>query len=739
MCRALSDLADDYLAGLLGDAADVALVAVGGYGRRELSPGSDLDVVLVHRGRSDVAAIADGVWYPVWDTGVRLDHSVRTVAEVVDVAAADVKAVLGLLDARHVAGDAELTAEVLRRLRQQWRRRAPSALGDLTRAVHDRHRRVGEVAFLLEPDLKEGRGGLRDMAAMRAAAAAWAVDAPGEAARDAYDFLLAVRVELHRRTGRPSDVLLLQDQDAVAAAAGYPDAVALMSGVAGSARTLSYAVDHTMRRVAGWVGSRRRRLARPARPHPVGPGIARHDDQVVLAVGANAVTDATLPLRVAAAAATRGLQMSPATLERLAHDAPAPPQPWPPALRHALIEVLGAGPAGVDALEALDQHGLLVRLLPEWADVRSRSQRNPYHRFTVDRHLCETAANAARLTRDVARPDLLLVAAWLHDIGKGRPGDHTDNGVAIVADVAARMGFDERDVAVLVTLVRHHLLLADVATRRDLDDPATVDTVVTAVGDRTVLDLLVALTEADSLATGPSAWSEWKAGLIAELARRAAARLDGRPADPGPDVAARYADRAASGETVVDVAVDITRVVVVTPDRPGVLWRVAGALALHRLDVRGAVLASRAGTAFQEIAVEPAYGSTPDPTRVADDLRRALAGRIAVDARLAERARSYAVTTPGLPAAPPRVLVDNSASDVATVVEVRTADAVGVLYRIARALSDCAVDVRSAKVATLGPEVVDTFYVTDAAGVKITDREHLGEVERAVLAELSRQ
>ncbi len=738
LCGALSDVADSWLTELLGEEPDVALVAVGGYGRRELSPSSDLDLVLLHVGRRDIGQVADRVWYPVWDAGVALDHSVRTTKEVLAVADSDLKALLGLLDARHVAGAPSLTADLLRVLREQWRRRAPRALVELRDVVRQRHEKAGEVAFLLEPDLKEARGGLRDVAVIRAAAAAWVVDQPDPRVRSAYEVLLTVRGELHRRTGRPGDQLTLQEQDAVASATGHADAQELMTAVADAGRTIAYATDETIRRIDGWLAGRERKLSRPMRAEPVAPGLARHGDEIVLAVGSNAVVDPTLPLRAAAAAAGAGLRISTATLERLALDAPAPPEPWPMALRDALVEVLGAGRAGVEALEALDQHGLLVRLVPEWAAVRSRSQRNPYHRYTVDRHLCEAAAHAGALTRTVARPDLLLVGTWLHDIGKGYPGDHTDAGVVVVADIAARMGFPRADVDVLVSMVRHHLLLPDVATRRDLDDPATVEAVAKAVGDRDLLDLLAALTVADSQATGPAAWSVWKAELVDDLVRRTTAVLAGERPDPAPGLVERYASLVEAGVVAVQVSEDADRVVVVAPDRPGVLWRVAGALALHRLDVRGAVVASRGGIAVQEIDVVAAFGSRPDRQRVADDVRRVLSGRLAVDARLAERVRAYAGRARGPQAAPPRVIVDQDASRSATLVEVRAADAVGVLYRIARALADCELDVRSAKVATIGHEVVDSFYVVDSAGAKVTDVDHLAEVERAVFAELSR-
>ena len=724
----------------------MAVVAVGGYGRRELCPGSDLDVLLLHGGRKDVRELAERLWYPIWDAGVGLDHSVRTVKEALRVAGDDLKAALGLLDARLVAGRADLAAELAERARAQWRKRSGRWLPELGEAVKARHGEFGEVAFLLEPELKEGRGGLRDVHALWAASVASPVVPAGdEALASAHQTLLGVRTELHRATGKTLDRLLLQEQDGVAGALGHRDADALMAAVAGAARTIAWSSDDTWRRIGSALAGPRGRTA--ARDHSLGPGLLLREDEVVLASDADPGADPSLVLRAAAAAAETGALLARPLLERLAAESPPPGDPWPASARHALVALLGAGHASVGVLEALDQHGLLVRLLPEWAAMRSRPQRNAYHRFTVDRHLCEAAANAAALTRQVARPDLLLVGAWLHDIGKGFTGgpagaghrDHTDAGVEVVEGIARRMGFDEADVAVLVGLIRHHLLLPDVATRRDLDDPATVDAVAAAVADRDMLELLAALTEADSLATGPSAWGAWKAGLVTELVAKVAARLQGHHHDVGPSLPTPEHRRLmTTGEHAV--LVDGGSVTVVAPDRPGLFSRVAGTLALHGLDVRSAAAAGEDGMAVEVFEVERAFDAPPDWDRLRQDVGRAVTGRLSLEARLAQRARAYAGRRRAAAARPaePRVLFDDDASATATVVEVRAPDGIGVLYRITRALADCDLDVRTAKVSTLGHEVVDSFYVTDAAGEKLTDPEHRREVELAVLDALAR-
>ena len=747
--QALTELTDRWLAGLAEQAAGsdglggVALVALGGYGRREPTPGSDLDLLLVHRGDRDEAALsrlADGLWYPIWDAGVPLDHSVRTVEEALATAAGDLKAALGLLDARHVAGEADLTAELRTQVLGIWRSTANQRLPELIEATRERWERAGEVAFLLEPDLKEGRGGLRDVTLVRAVAAAWVVEAPAQGLRDAAATLLDARGALHRRTGRAPDRLLLQEQDGVAADLGYADADALLRTVSSAARVIAFAADETLRRVERWLPRKRPLLrGRQADRVPLADGVIAQEGEVVLARDADPAGDPTLLLRVAAAAASAGLPIARTTLARLVAESPALGEPWPPAAREAFLRLLGAGRGLIPVVESLDQSGVLAGLLPDWEHVRSRPQRNPVHRYTVDRHLVECVVEAAELAREVDRPDLLLLGALLHDIGKGRPGDHSEAGVEAVRRIAPRLGLPDADADILATLVRHHLLLADTATRRDLDDPATAAAVASAVGgSRRVLDLLHRLTQADGRATGPAAWTPWKASLVDDLVRRTAATLAGEPVSEGP--ALDPDQRALAERGRLDLAVaegdgGVLTVTVAAPDRPGMLWRAAGVLALHRLDVRAATATSVGPTAVTVFSVEPRFGSTPDWSAVRADLRAAVAGTLPLEERLASREAHYA---PAGPVPRPRVDVLDDVSELATVVEVRAHDSAGLLHRIGRALESCGLDVRSARVSTFGAEAVDVFYVLDAAGGKLASPPAREEVAAAVLAALRR-
>lgn len=744
LCRAYSDLIDGWLAELLAaaeatcGAGGVALVAVGGYGRAELSLQSDIDVVLLHTGRSDIGTLADRVWYPIWDEGLKLGHAVRTTREALTLAADDLDTATSLLQVRHVAGAEDLTDDLERRAIEQWQKRSKRWLEDLSRRVRERHETAGEVAFLLEPDLKEGRGGLRDVHALRWAEAArsllWQGDDP--VLEEAYGSLLSARVELHRRTGRPGDRLLLEEQDAVAAALHDASADTLMHRLASAARTIAWRSDDAWQRIdaslSGPLGWRSRR------DKAIGPGLVLRDGEVHLTPDAHPVADPTLVLRAAAAAAAGESRIHRASLDRLATVAGPIPAPWPVEVRTALVDLLLAGHRAIPVIEALDQMGLWVHVFPEWEAVRSKPQRNAYHRFTVDRHLMEASANSAALVARTDRPDLLVLGALLHDIGKGYPGDHTEVGIELLQTIAPRMGFPPADVAVLQAMVRHHLLLPDMATRRDLDDPATVEGVAEAVGDLLTLGLLAALTEADSLATGPAAWGKWKADLVRDLVARAAHVLGGGTAEEVRDdfPTAAHVELLRSGCQVLQG--DGDRITVVAADRQGLFSRVTGVLALHGLGVLDAAVTSLDGMALEVLRVESTFGPTIAWDKVIADLERVLEGRLALQARLAERARIYGARQKRTPVhEPPRVVVDNKASRDATVVEVHAVDSIGVLYRITRALAELELNIVSAKVQTLGERVVDAFYVRDMAGDKLTDPATLIEVERALLHELS--
>ncbi len=662
-CTTFSNAADAWLAELAsaatsGDTRHLALVAVGGYGRASLCPYSDLDLVLIHDGRGDVTSVADKIWYPVWDEGVSLDHSVRSPKEVLQLAGQDLRVALGLLDGRLIWGDPKVAGSVLDDIGSLWRSKLGAYwLNTLAAQMAERHDVQGDVAFLLEPNLKEGHGGLRDVNVLRAISQC----APGlqefvdiEALVPPTTLLTSVRVELHRQAKREQDKLLLQEQDHVAEALGYPDADELMRAVSEAGRTIARLSDDTWRRRRMWqpedqqrgLFKRRTKTMEQEVEAPVmaETGIVVLHGEVALTSDAEVRTDPTLAFRLAAVAAERDLPIALGSVHRLADQMGEVSTPWPPALLASFVRVLQAGPAATVALESLDQRELITRFLPEWSAVRFHHQRNAYHRFTTDRHLLEATANASAIADRVDRPDLLLLGTLFHDIGKGRPGDHTEVGMALVREMAPRMGLNAADTATLVAMVELHLVLPDTAVRRDLSDPATIEKVANQVGNRERLLLLHGLTQADSQATGPAAWGTWKAGLVDELVRRTAAHFDGhdQPAIASwvTDVHRTMVEEARASDAVV-VGLEPPRLAVAAPDRPGLLALVTGTLALHGLTVQSADVISDHGVALEVFTIGTDPERWPSTERFTTSLNAVLSGELVLAKALADRSERY--------------------------------------------------------------------------------------------------
>ncbi|GLY67067.1 [protein-PII] uridylyltransferase [Amycolatopsis taiwanensis] len=717
----------------------VALVAVGGLGRRELTPFSDLDLLLVHEKNPRISEIADALWYPLWDARIGLDHAVRTPGEALQVAAEDLRTAMGLLDARHLAGDAELAGRLAAAARDQWRRTARKRLPELVESTRKRWQRSGEIAQSAEPDLKHGRGGLRDLGILDALAAAQLIDRPGEELREARELLLDVRTEMRRELGRDRDVLSAVDAEQVAGELGFGDRFLLARKLSGAGRAVGYAVDVALRSTVD--ASRGRFGRRPVRA-PLDEGVVLHGREVALARNAVPAKDPALLLRVAAAAARTGMPIAHGTLRTLAESAPELRAPWPAAARDALIELLGAGEGLIGAVEALEETGLWARLFPEWGAVRDLPPSSGVHAWTVDRHLVQTSIEAAKLATTVSRPDLLLLAALLHDIGKGRETDHSELGAAISAEVARRIGLPGPDAGLVSAAVRHHLLLAHTATRRDVEEPATIKRIAkTLDNDIVLLELVHALTKADSLATGPGMWSAWKAGLVANLVDRTRQALQGEglgapePLDERQRELVAAAVRAGRGEVLVTSDGNTATVVLAGPARAELLAPAAGVLALHSLEVHSATLRAHDGGRLGIFTASPRFGSLPDTTLLREQFARAVAGGLALEASLAAKERDYPVAVHA-PAKPNVLWFDDETSGPDTVVlELRAGDRIGLLYRVAGALRAAGAEVRWAKVATLGGAVVDSFAVSPRAGP--VDQAWRRRVEQAVLAAAS--
>ncbi len=788
--RRRSELLDAALTELFGRSdppPGLALAAMGGYGRREQLPCSDVDILLAHDGRKPelVAAFAERFLYPLWDAGFEVGHATRTPAEAVEAATERLDVATAMLDARPLAGEERLLDELLDAVRGTVAADPAAFAARLRAGAHERHERFGSAAHLLEPEVKEGAGGLRDVATVgwleRLAARELLLPGEREALEAAHEFLTRVRSALHLETGRRTDRLVSEHQPSIAREMGFGDEPRLPA-VDGLMRAL---FEHA-RQVAYLTQAAFDRLG--------------SSDEEQHGWFVNAPASAADVLDLAANAAEEGRPPNAGELAALAAAELPDPPVWDESAREGLLRILRAGDPGVTALEALDRVDLLAQLLPEWAGVRCRPQRDPYHRFTVDVHLLDALGRmgrmlagdvpaddpvAAEAVAQVAERDGVLLGALLHDIGKNGEGGHVQVGERVAAEVLDRVGVrgPARDLALF--MVGRHLLLPDTATRRDLTDDDLIMDVAATIGSPERLAALYLLVVADAGATGPAAWTPWRRTLVRELVGKVQRVFD--RGDMGTEVAERLTDRiermrdllAAEPSREVErhvlrmprsyylsvepaqaarhfsmiapplganevrsAAVDGARpgsyeLLVVAVDRPGLLSWIAGSLSLAGLSILTAqAFTTDDGAAVDLFEVEGAFEPEIREERWREFrsvLRKVLEGRISLERRVEDKRRHY---PPPRRPSPVTVKVDQGASDFFTVIEVGAPDRIGLLYDITRTLADLHLDVHLAKVATYTDRVIDAFYVRDELGRKVQEPAQVGEIEAAFRARL---
>ncbi len=705
------------------DGPGLALVAVGGYGRSELSPASDLDVVLLHDPavpEERVREVAEAIWYPLWDRGVALDHSVRDTAQMREAALQDHRAATGMLDARAVAGDAGLVLALRSEVLADWRRDARQRLAEVRAARRARIERSGWLAHSAVPDLKESGGGLRDGVMMRALVATWLVDVPHGESEHLRSALLDVRDALHEVSGRRLEKL---DHDHIVDAAGFlgRDPLELELSTRNIGRRLAHLAALAWRRVDDALEARPTTVTMSGPiVEPLADGVGRLDDEVIVMRDADPHGDPEVALRAAAAAAKAGLPIGSSTATHLAATLGDLAVPWPASATRAMVDLLTAGPGLVPVWDELDYAGVVDRWLPEWADIRLRGSSSPVHRYTVDRHSIETCVKAAEVLRDVGRPDLLAVAALLHDIGKGRDGDHSEVGEPMAVEIAERWGFPEADALTIGRLVRWHLLLPNIATRRDIEDPSTAANVAQIVESAEFLDLLGALTQADARSTAPSAWSSWRRGLVRGLVAKVHEVLGGTASGADPEsyegwpatVPVPAFGSLGPGDLTVEVENHRggSLLTFATLDRAGVMASIAGGLALLGMEIRSA----RTST-VGEAAVSLWEVTRPDvdAAKVRDRLRPVLVGEVDLAAKLA--------LDPTHDDEPARITLLHRRSESATLLEVRAHDRRGLVWTVCREIAALGHSIRSAHLSTYGAEARDVFYVVDADGQPLAD------------------
>ena len=792
----------------------VAMVALGGYGRSELYPYSDIDLLLLHdqRAGSALQAAARALLYPLWDAGCEVGHSVRTVAEAVRFAREDFPFQVALLDARLVVGAAPLLEELRQRYTTtilQGRRQ------QFVRAMQDwraqRRNRYGSHSFLLEPHIKEGTGGLRDIQAMRWVArgvfslpdleavqgSGLLADADRQAFEQARAMLTRIRYGLHRLCGRKSDHLVLDYQEDLAAALGYRDqdgqrgVERFMREVYTHLQTVAVVTDlffeHVLE-ILGMTGpaAGERRLER---------AIAVRGGTVRLTAPEELGQRSYLLMRLFLQAGRTGLPLHHRTRQAVTAHLHLVDDGFRESRRVARIfsELLTTSREIFPVLEAMLATGLLTRYLPEFAAVESLAQHDLYHLYTVDRHQLQTVAELAALRQEMAElfaeageTEVLYLAALLHDIGKGRQADHSQLGAELAAAIGRRLQLSPADCDLLAFLVRHHLYLPENGLRRDCTDREFIRQAAAVVGDVRRLTLLYLLTIADSRATGPSAWSNWKAGLVAELYLGVKTYLAAGGAagdDHGESAGVRWLReqvmaRLAGRTAAIDLATlpadyllgfspeEVVRhlgihqeqagrlrqqvllfaepgehgwhLLIMGDDRPGLLAKFCGVLALHGLTVRSArIFTWPDGTVVDSLEVVPAALRDFDEMdwgRVERDLNLAINYRLDVGYRLQEKRQPR----PWGPARPVqqaqlRVVLDNQTSGRFTIVEVHAGDSPEILYQLAQTLADFDLTIHQARIATEVEQLIDVFYVRTATGGQLTDPEAMAALQSALL------
>jgi len=801
-------------------AAPFVVVALGGYGRGELHPSSDIDLMVIHDGElsSYVQRVTQELLYTLWDLGLQIGHSLRSLEDCVAMARTDLPSRTSMLAARFLAGDRRLFARFRRVLEENVYQRDFEQFLAATLAERDqRYRKYGASPYIGEPNIKESAGGLRDMhTAMWLTAAkfgtrtlrelsAKGLITPREQAQTdtALTFLWRVRNELHFLAGHKNDVLGRDVQPAIARNFGYEgdeqslDVERFMREYYLPARAIHRVSRRLIARCQETVTARGS-AERRNRQQALADGLVFIDGRLHLADGDPAVfaADPTRIMKVFWHLHRLGCELS-LELERVVEDSLELIDDGfrrSPAVRELFLDICRTWGRVAVTLSEMHELGVLGRYLPEFGALTCLVQYDVYHKFSADQHSLlavehmealapgqsAESEGAAQVFSEVEKPELLMLGMLLHDIGKAKGHGHVKKGIPLIEALCARLDLPASDAGVVEFLVAHHLTMSHVAQRRDIDDPKTIADFAAAAEDPQRLRMLYLLTWADMRAVGPGVLTPWQARILHELFARTMAHVTGgRLARPNRAVLAerlaplvkddvsmqavkahlammseRYlsttiAQRMAEHLRLLrrlEEAPVVTELfhhpdlgssdlVVVTRDQPGLFALIAGTLAAHGVNIISAQIGTRGdGIAIDTFQVNDPAGETVTSgahwRRTLAALRTVLTGEESVDALL-ERRRA-AGRLPKMTPAPPRIGIDNTLSDAFTVVEVKCADRLGLLYLITRTLSACGLDIGSARIATEIDQVYDTFYVHDGQGRRVEDPDALERLRQAL-------
>ncbi|MEM1313037.1 MAG: [protein-PII] uridylyltransferase [Pseudomonadota bacterium] len=801
----------------------LAVMAVGGYGRFEMAPYSDVDLLfLIHwKQAAWVESLVESVLYLLWDLRLKVGHATRSLDDCLRLAKQDMTIRTALLEHRFISGDAALAASLETRLWDELFARTGSEFVEAKLEERSqRHERHGGSRYLLEPNVKESKGGLRDLQTL------WWIAKYLYHARSPADlvekevftedeiavfakaeaFLWTVRMHLHWSSGRANELLSFDQQVEIARRLGFEDG----EGQRGVERFMQGYFQH-----AKAVGELTRIFlaaleARHVKKRPVlsslrrafgfrggsAPGpFAMRDGRVTIPNERVLRDDPVNILRLFDAGLRTGALIHPNAMRMLAANLDLIDDDLrvDPAANRIFLELLAGSDDPERALRRMNETGVLGAFMPEFGRIVAMMQYNMYHHYTVDEHtilavsilhqietgkLVEDLPVASGILEKGVDRTVLYVALLLHDIGKGRPEDHSILGERLAREICPRLGLDEARTDTVAWLIRHHLLMSDVAQKRDISDPATVEAFAREVRSPSRLKLLLVLTVCDIMAVGPGTWNNWKAQLLRTLYRRTREALTGGGDQPSrneriheaqddfraaltdwsfedaeAEIQRHYPpfflslslpsqvvfanlgrnaeDAEVSSDFARDESRDATRACFYMADHPGLFSRLAGALALAGANVVDArTFTTSDGYACSAFWIQAGDGS-PYATERLDRLRRTvdriLKGEVV--AREALMPKRKVKRRESEFRVPTRIAFDNDSSDIYTVIEVDTHDRVGLLHDLTRALASANVSISSALIATYGEQAVDVFYVKDLFGLKITAENKMKTIE----------
>ena len=807
-------------------AEDVALIAVGGYGRGELAPNSDIDLLFLTEKDSASAAdvVVEQMLYLLWDLGLKVGHAKRTVTATMRAAREDHTILTGLLEMRLIEGNKRIWGNLGRAFRREAGRIKPAEFAALKLGERDtRHKRHGNTRYVVEPNIKEGKGGLRDLHTLFwIAKFAYRADSiialvekgvlrESEARRfaAAQRFLWTVRCHIHLHRGRPDERLDFEAQMTIAPLMGFADRSGMRAverfmkryylaalDVGNLTRIMCAAMEMDFRqRRTRWREDFR--FGQSFGPFTIRTGRINLDQALMFR------DDPLRMLTLFELALQQNADIHPQALQRLTRGLPAlgAATRSNPEASEKFLNILTSKHNPERVLRLMNESGVLGRYLPDFGRIVAMMQFDMYHSFTVDEHtiqvigilhdietgqLAETAPVASAVMPEIESRRTLFVAALLHDIAKGRGGDHSILGAELAQELCPRLGLSPEETETVSWLVRHHLQMSKTAFRYDLNDPKTIADFADIVQSPERLKLLLVLTVADIRGVGPTTWNGWKAALMRELyfqtdavlrgadagaialhtaedAQQAAfAALDGwseaaftthssnlpRAYWTGFDTEmhVRHAELSRQFSQLdepllidfrQDPARKVTELTVLSIDDAGLFSRIAGAVAGHGLNIAGARITTCSdGSVLDVFMLQTAGNEMVADAGLLDRLRasltRAATGTLRPQAALRERWQSLPERVRHLPV-PSRVILSNKISSTHTVVEVNGRDFPGLLYRITRVLADLGLQIQTATVSTYGERVVDVFYVKDLYGLQVHNEARLEVIRSRLL------